>query len=64
MEIKIQGRCVHDPRGSSVTSGSGAYIICGTQARLFNAGSDMATLHTCQIYPKNSALPFSISYTI
>lgn len=45
MEIKTQGRSVHDPRGSSATGGSDAYIICGTQARLFNAGSGMATLH-------------------
>lgn len=44
-EMKIQRRCVHDLRGSSGTSSSAVYIICGTYASLFNAGSAISTLH-------------------
>lgn len=45
IEMKIQRRCIRDPRGSSGTSGSGVYITSGTQARLFNASSGISSLH-------------------
>lgn len=61
--MKIQRRCIRDRRGSSGTGSSDAYIICGTQARLFNSVSIPLHYVTVQINPKNSAFS-SINFPI